>query len=150
VTSTLSVSDRSWEEEKTLADPYVQIRITSQEAALENASKAIETSVNMVLCRIDSGSKMTFMIAFTQLKNCEAERDHLFGVIGALEYLRQEIEDSYEPFDWKRQCDEIMQREPLKFSVKDDGDLSFDELKEQVRSYCQAMAQESEGCPEDA
>jgi hypothetical protein len=139
-TSSFAQSDRSWEEEKALADPYVQVRLNEQEAVLENVEKAIETTKNLVLTRIDDGSKMTFLIAYTQLKNSEAERDHLFGVIGQLEYLRREIEDSDEYFDWKRQCDEILKAEPLKFSVKDDDNLTFDELKEQVGSYCRSPA----------
>lgn len=139
VTSTLSLVDRSWAEEKSLADPYLHMRLSEQEAALVKATKSIESVKMLVLSRLESGNKMTFLIAYTQLKNAEAERDHIMGIIGQLEYLRREVESADEPFDWKAECGVILHREPIRFSVKDEGDIALEELKGQVRKYCQML-----------
>ncbi|GKZ00354.1 hypothetical protein MPSEU_000988400 [Mayamaea pseudoterrestris] len=141
VSSALSVYDRSWDDDKVLADPYVLVRIHEQEHKLEHVSQNIESIKNVLLCRCSNGggNEMTFRISLAQFKNANADRDHLLGVIGSLEYLRREIEDSEERFDWKKQCDDLVTGEPLRFSVKDDGNLSLDELKEQVQSYCRIL-----------
>ena len=128
--------DLPWSEEKTPADAYVKVRITEQEMALAVVLQSIAATKRLVLSRIDGGNKMAFLVAYTQLRNAEANRDHLFGIIGQLEYLRKEIEDASEYFTWKSQCHEILRRKPLRFSVKDDEHHSFVSLKEEVRLYC--------------
>jgi hypothetical protein len=129
--------DQTWLNEKPLALQYVQAKITELEKALDVTLEAQESVKSLALGRLESGVKMSLLIALTQLKNTEASRDHLFGVIGSLEHLQCDIEDSLTSFDWKRRCNEILDRDQLRFSVKDDVSRSFDELKEQVHVYCQ-------------
>ena len=101
--------------------------------------KALDATKTLALGRLESGVKMSLLIALTQLKNTEATRDHLFGVIGSLEHVCCDIEDAMSSFDWKHRCDEILDRGQLRFSVKDESSRSFEELKEQVRIYCQVL-----------
>jgi hypothetical protein len=126
--------------DKQVAIEYVESKIAEHEQVLETTLESLETTKPLVLSRLECGIKMSLLIALTQLKNIEATRDHLYGVVGSLEHLHCEIGEAEHPIDYLQRCNEILRREPLKFSVKDESERSFDELKAQVNTYCDVSA----------
>ena len=133
-------AEPSWPvDDKEQARAYVESRLSEQEQALEQTMKAIMSLRTLLMARLEGGNKMAFLVAFTQVRNAEARRDLLIGMVGSLEYLQSVVEEAKERFEWKQQCDLILERKPLYVSIKDTNHLSFHELKDQVRCYCQQL-----------
>jgi hypothetical protein len=125
----------TWTDEKPVARHLVEASITEQELALDQAIVYLETKKNLLLGHLDDGVQIRFLVALTKVKNAEAMRDHLIGVISSLEYLLDAIKMTETHFNWKQQCDEILLREPLRFSVKEDCDQPVEALKKMVLTH---------------
>jgi hypothetical protein len=123
------------DEDKLTARTFVQSSIKEQELALKQACDFLETKKNLLLGQMDNGVEMNVRTSLTQVKNAEAMRDHLMGVISSFEHLLNEIDNSETNFAWKEQCHEILSREPIQFSAKEDCNQPIHELKEMVRLH---------------